>query len=57
MNFKPNKELKNMQKESATRSLEVDTDVNQDAIAHARMNIEISKALKEGSLKSGVYRG
>ena len=41
----------------ATKQLEIDTAVENDAIARAKKNIEISKGIKEGRLDPKVYRG
>ena len=43
--------------DSGVRNLEVDTETDKDAIAHAKQNIEISKGIKEGTLNPYVYRG
>lgn len=42
---------------NATAHLEIDTERDKDAFAHARANIEISRGLKEGTLNPNVYRG
>ena len=44
-------------REDATKQIEIDTAYDQDALAHARKNIEISKGIKEGTLDPKVYRG
>lgn len=43
--------------DSATRRLDVDTAIEQDSRTINERNQEIHKGLKDGSLKSGVYRG
>lgn len=46
-----------MEKEShADKQVDIDNYEN-DAIEHARQNIEITKGIKEGRLNPNVYRG
>ena len=54
--FQPAKETA-ARENAATKHLEIDTPTDQDAIAKAKKNIEISKAIKEGKLDPNVYRG
>lgn len=43
--------------QDGARYLEIDTEHDRDALAHAKANIEISKAVKEGRLDPKIYRG
>lgn len=45
------------QENAATKHLEIDTPQENDAIAKAKANIEISKGIREGKLDPNVYRG
>lgn len=51
------KEVSKRRRENATAHLEIDTAYDNDAMAHAKKNIEISKGIKEGKLDPNVYRG
>ena len=55
--FKPTKDFSQKNESDAAKHLEIDTEYDNDAIAHARTNIEISKGIKEGRLDPNVYRG
>jgi RING finger protein 113A len=54
--FKTAKGLEKVEN-AATRHLEIDTPEESDAIAKAKANIEISKAIREGKIDPNVYRG
>ncbi|CDW89126.1 zinc finger protein 183 [Stylonychia lemnae] len=57
LNFKPVKDMSNKESENATRQLDINTEFENDAITQAKKNIEITKGIMEGKLKTGVYRG
>ena len=57
MSFKPSKGIVNKAEGQATRHLDDNTEVENDAMARAKQNIEISRGILEGKLKANVYRG
>ena len=54
--FQPCKET-SARENAATKHLEIDTAIENDALTMAKKNIEISKGIKEGILDPSVYRG
>ena len=57
MQFQSKNGLISKDDENATREAEIDPDDENDAMARARKNAEISKGIKEGKLDPSVYRG
>jgi len=57
MTFKPTKDIINKQEGNATRHLDDNTEIENDAMTKAKQNIEITKWILEGKLKPNVYRG
>lgn len=57
MNFKSDKKIITKNEGQATRHLEDNKEYDNDTIAKAKQNIEITKGIMEGKLKPNVYRG